>query len=284
MIKKINITFNDQEYLNEIKNNIKSKLEDLNKKIIVLKHVDIELNREDVVKTSNETTSGSYLLKSEINRDIIPKIINNLVQKLKIKKSSLIDLICETDLYKYLDNHPYAVERILKESIRSVRNSYCISYEDTNKYYDVRELFNSIYNVYSDESYLFSLDELKEDKFRRKTLYRYTKLQSDHEYKFLNDAIQDDKVLTILKLPNWYHIPLPNGNYIPDFALKIQDGNNPGNFTIEIKGSMNEDDLRVSEKFRIECGKKFYENSNNVTFKKCANILSLLTEIEENNK
>ena len=284
MIKKINITFNDQEYLNEIKNNIKSKLENLNLKTMILKHVDIELNREDVVKTSNETTSNSYALKSEINRDIIPKIINNLVQTLKIKKSSLIDLICETDIYKYLDNHPYAVERILKESIESVKNSYSISYEDTNKYYDVEKLFNSIYDVYSDESYLFSLNDLKVEKFGRKTLYRYTKLQSEHEYKFLNSAIQSDKVLTILKLPNWYHIPLPNGNYIPDFALKIQDVDNPGNFAIEIKGSMNKDDLRVSENFRIECGKKFYENSNNVTFKKCADILSLLTEIEENDE
>lgn len=284
MIKKINITFNDQEYLNEIKNNIKCKLENLNLKTMILKHVDIELNREDVVKTSNETTSNSYVLKSEINRDIIPKIINNLVQTLNIKKSSLIDLICETDLYKYIDNHPYAVERILMESIRSVRNSYSISYEDTNKYYDVEKLFNSIYDVYSDESNLFSLDDLKVDKFGHKTLYRYTKLQSNHEYNFLNSAIQNDKVLTILKLPNWYHIPLPNGNYIPDFALKIQDVNNPGNFVIEVKGSMNKDDLRESEKFRIQCGEKFYENSDNVTFKMCDNISSLLIEKVENDE
>lgn len=284
MIKKINITFNDQEFLNEIKNNIKSKLENLNLKTMILKRVDIELNREDVVKTSNETTSNSYALKSEINRDIIPKIINNLVQTLNIKKSSLIDLICETDLYKYIDNHPYAVERILMESIRSVKNSYSISYEDTNKYYDVEKLFNSIYDVYSDESHLFSLDDLKVDKFGHKTLYRYTKLQSNHEYNFLNSAIQNDKVLTILKLPNWYHIPLPNGNYIPDFALKIQDVNNPGNFVIEVKGSMNKDDLREFEKFRIQCGEKFYENSDNVTFKMCDNISSLLIEKVENDE
>ncbi len=187
---------------------------------------------------------------------MIPKIINNLVQTLNIKKSSLIDLILNTNLVEKVKDNPYFVERILIDSIKNVKNSYKISYFDTNENYDKDKLFSSIDSIYLDDKFLYILDDINIDRFSHKTLYKYTKLQSQKEYNFLNDAINNDNVLTILKLPYWYHIPMPNGNYIPDFALKIND-KNKDKYVIEIKGSVDNDELRFNESFKILCGEKY---------------------------
>ena len=61
-----------------------------------------------------------------------------------------------------------------------------------------------------------------------------------------------------VKLPDWFKITTPIGNYNPDWAVLMD--NDEGEhlyFVFETKGNI--DNNRESEKYKIECGKKHFE-------------------------
>ena len=58
------------------------------------------------------------------------------------------------------------------------------------------------------------------------------------------------------KLPKGFHIPTPVGNYSPDWAVAFYEGSVKHIFFVaETKGSMENFDLRPSEKAKTDCAK-----------------------------
>ncbi len=68
-----------------------------------------------------------------------------------------------------------------------------------------------------------------------------------------------------MKLPKWYEIDTPIGKYNPDFALvlektSLEDGEiTKYYFVIETKGSTEWNQLKQSEKMKIQCAIKHFE-------------------------
>ncbi|MCU0797759.1 MAG: hypothetical protein MUF31_17700 [Akkermansiaceae bacterium] len=44
---------------------------------------------------------------------------------------------------------------------------------------------------------------------------------SSYESFFVKQAERDPRVVCVLKLPEWYKIPTPAGNYTPDFGIVV---------------------------------------------------------------
>lgn len=62
-----------------------------------------------------------------------------------------------------------------------------------------------------------------------KTIYEeYVPLDSGAESMFAQDCETSDQIKFYFKLPNWFKIPTPIGNYNPDWALVFEDDNLPG--------------------------------------------------------
>ncbi|MBU1298313.1 MAG: hypothetical protein KKG06_00225, partial [Bacteroidetes bacterium] len=66
------------------------------------------------------------------------------------------------------------------------------------------------------------------------------------------------------KLPYWFEIKTPIGHYRPDWAVVFK-GEKKIYFVAETKSAGQE--LRESEKLKIECGKKHFEKFDGVKFK-----------------
>ena len=61
------------------------------------------------------------------------------------------------------------------------------------------------------------------------------------------------------KLPGWFAVPTPLGNYNPDWAVLIDsDEGERLYFVVETKGSPFIGDLRITEGAKIECGKAHF--------------------------
>ena len=61
------------------------------------------------------------------------------------------------------------------------------------------------------------------------------------------------------KLPGWFAVPTPLGNYNPDWAVLIDsDDGEHLYFVVETKGSSFTSDLRSSEVGKIECGRAHF--------------------------
>jgi len=117
-------------------------------------------------------------------------------------------------------------------------------------------------------------------KAAKKSVYDYVVYDSDIEYQFADAFEKNDDVKLYAKLPKWFVINTPLGNYNPDWAVLIEkDGEKKLYFVVESKGSIFTDELRPVEKGKIECGKEHFEALNtNVNFK-VANDFETLSNI-----
>jgi len=90
---------------------------------------------------------------------------------------------------------------------------------------------------------------------------------SDVERSFALGADSDDEIICFMKLPAYYKIPTPIGNYNPDFGIvmkrkSLRDGKQSElYFVIETKGTNDINDkkaLKESEIYKIECALKHF--------------------------
>ena len=137
------------------------------------------------------------------------------------------------------------------------------------------------HDVYSQE--LFENKELTG--YLKSNMLRSTR--SPYEYVVYDSGIESDlakefekntNVKVYAKLPGWFKIETPLGNYNPDWAvLSEMDGVEKLFFVVESKGSMSYEFLRPTEQGKIECGKKHFEElaaktGSNIALEHVANI------------
>ena len=130
------------------------------------------------------------------------------------------------------------------------------------------------YNI-TGESYPFNFDDFVKNISSKgyvdtpnKGVFDKMLIDSDVERNFSLDADTDAEVVCFLKLPSFYKISTPIGNYEPDFGLimkrkNLRDGNeNEFYFVIETKGTNDINDkkaLTESEVYKIRCAMKHFE-------------------------
>ncbi len=106
-------------------------------------------------------------------------------------------------------------------------------------------------------------------------LYDRVPCDSDVERDFAKGLDNDRRVKLFVKLPSWFTVPTPLGEYNPDWAIVAVDTDEHGQETAErlylvaeTKGSMDVASLRPDEQHKIECGKAHFEGAlDGVRFK-----------------
>ncbi len=117
----------------------------------------------------------------------------------------------------------------------------------------------------------------------KKSVYTHIVYDSDIESQFAEAFERSDNVKVYAKLPIWFKIATPLGEYNPDWAVLIEkNGEEKLYFVIESKGSLFTDALRPIEKAKIDCGKEHFKALNsNVEFKVANNFTVLTDTISE---
>ena len=92
----------------------------------------------------------------------------------------------------------------------------------------------------------------------------YIPLESSVETQFARDCESSENVEFYFKLPEWFKIKTPIGTYNPDWALVFK-GEKKIYFVAETKSA--DQELRPSEKMKIDCGKAHFRQFDEVTFK-----------------
>lgn len=78
---------------------------------------------------------------------------------------------------------------------------------------------------------------------------------SDPEKQFAEDCDSNDNIDFFIKLPYWFKIMTPLGNYNPDWAL-IYKNDKRIYFVAKTKSKLNLDKLRIEEKLKIKSMKR----------------------------
>ena len=101
-----------------------------------------------------------------------------------------------------------------------------------------------------------------------KGIYDHISWDSEHEQNFAREADNDTEVVCFLKLPSFYVIKTPAGEYNPDFGLVLkkkklrEESGSEYYFVIETKGTNSLDDrksLTENEIYKIKCAVKHFE-------------------------
>ena len=114
------------------------------------------------------------------------------------------------------------------------------------------------------EQELFKTEELvgylKENMLKsQKSVFDYVVFDSKSEERFARKLEDSMAVKVYAKLPSWFKIPTPLGNYNPDWAVLVAEGEGDRLYlVVETKGSASQDSLRSSESAKIDCGKKHF--------------------------
>lgn len=104
-----------------------------------------------------------------------------------------------------------------------------------------------------------------------KTIYEeFVPLDSGVESRFAQDCESSDQIKLYFKLPNWFKIPTPIGNYNPDWALVFEDDKKIY-FVAETKdtGTPEVDLAKLSgdEQLKIKCGKAHFNEFDALEYK-----------------
>lgn len=198
------------------------------------KKTDIQFASLDLIEAISENTSLAY--------PTVFKIISSLQNKKEILK-----------------NPP----RFLQEAVKRIRN---VELDEMLRALDYR-LTGEVFDFEGFEKYFIKNSDRIEPT-PNKGIYDYIIWDSEFEKEFAKRADTDTETVCFLKLPSFYTIKTPAGDYNPDFGMvlkkrKIREENAcEYYFVIETKGTNSIDDrkaLTENEIYKIKCAIKHFE-------------------------
>jgi type III restriction enzyme len=108
-----------------------------------------------------------------------------------------------------------------------------------------------------------------------RSVYDHVVYESEIERQFVEGLEHRDDVKLYLKLPAWFTVPTPIGEYNPDWAIVMEDRDEHGQPTSkpllylvrETKHTTHLAELRPDERRKIQCGERHFKDTLGVDYK-----------------
>ena len=255
---RYSVSLNTDDLIYNCVRDMKHSLSEIRKPEV--RHTKTEVKIRTGVEGITRTDRRHFI---EVENNDIPDIVRDLQDSIHLTRQTIIDILIKSD---ELDN---TFEKLLINPSEYYNRTLEIIKNNLN-----RMLVKNIeYHILDNQEYSLSkfkksFDEYVEDNdyiksklvAAKKSVYDYIKCDSNVEVKFAKDLESIDDIEFFIKLPPWFVIKTPRGDYNPDWAIAVNVNDNiESYFVIETKGSSNRDDLRETEKDKIDCGVKHFE-------------------------
>ena len=222
-----------------------------------------------------ETASGS--LKTE-TASAIPDLLGEIQNKTGLTRRTVFDILKTSGRLNDAANNPQRFIDLAAEKINRCLHALMsegIVYELTDNEQYRQELLRNLQKMESEgEEFYFDDKTTFTVQNGQKTIAEnYIPLDSETEQKFAADCENYENVSLYFKLPRWFKIPTPLGNYNPDWAVLNQNGQT-GYFVTEtkntgkgIQGGVDESRLREDEQLKIRCARACFEKVKEVGYR-----------------
>jgi len=209
-------------------------------------------------------TKASYMTSLD-GMFLIPDILFYIQERTELTRSTIFEILKKSGRISevlinpqlFLDNAVIAIKDVLTELVIEG-----IKYEKIGlKEYEMR-LFED-YEIHVNDL-TFKIN--KKDKTIYSNLFP---LDSNVEYEFARECESRDDIEFYFKLPFWFKIKTPIGNYNPDWAL-IKKNEKTVYFVAETKSAGQE--LKISEKRKIKCGYAHFNEFEDVKYRQVATV------------
>ena len=217
--------------------------------------------------------SGRYALPNIV--DVMMHMLENTTPPIRLTRKTLLEIFMHTRKQQAARDNPpefaAVAVRIIKEKLTDQLIDG-IQYEKIDECYEMCQLEASIESW---EDYLIPT---------QRSVYDRVIFDADNERKFVEGLENRDDVKLYLKLPAFFTVPTPIGEYNPDWAIVVEPRDAHGEPTgeqmlylvRETKGTTNLDELRPDEKRKILCGEQHFKDALNVDYKVVKNADELI--------
>lgn len=214
--------------------------------------------------------------KTQIIAKNIPDIFAYIENKTQLTRTTILEILKKSERIGEISKNPQdfldkvcdVISREMQElMIDGIRYEKIGNTEYEMKLFDYKEL-----EIYMNDN---SFQVANTDK----TIYEnIVPLDSDTENQFARDCESSEQVKYYFKLPNWFKIKTPIGNYNPDWAL-VFENDAKIYFVVETKNTGNDavDLLKLSksEQLKIKCGKAHFEIMDDVKYEVITKVSAL---------
>jgi type III restriction enzyme len=189
-----------------------------------------------------------------LDRQPLPDILAYLQNETNLTRSTIFQVLKESGRLDEFFENPQAfmdqVARILRHELQQLL-------VDGIKY----ELIEGVGSDTEWEMALFEQEEvvnLLSAMKVEKSIYHYVEFESDVECRFARKLDKREDIVLFVKLPGWFKVDTPVGEYNPDWAI-VKHNDDTLYLVKETKGTTNLLDLRPGERDRVLSGKKHFE-------------------------
>ena len=200
----------------------------------------------------------------------VPDFMRYLRKKTMLSREALTDVLVRSGRLAELFLNPQGLMDAVARAVENQRRAVMVEgvmYEKINgSEYEMR--------LFEDREIERFKDRLAAVKNQNKTLYDLIEVDSDVERKFMHECENRDDVLFYVKLPYWFTVPTPLGEYNPDWAL-VMKNENKLYFVAETKSTKDLSALRPSEKGKIECAQKHFSLMEGVRYQQVTGVADL---------
>jgi type III restriction enzyme len=207
-------------------------------------------------KAGVEATEGSGSQTVTLDeRDLpLPDILTELQNRTQLTRRTIYRILTESTRLADFKRNPQLFIQNTGEAINRCKQ---LAVVDGIKY---ERLGDS--DIWAQE--LFESQELqsymKKLMVSSKSPYDFVAYDSAPEAAFAQELERNDDVKVYAKLPGWFRVPTPLGDYNPDWAVLV---NTPSGdrlyLVVETKSSAQLTDLRDKERAKIKCGERHFE-------------------------
>lgn len=260
------ISFDSEQF---IKNAAAELEEELEVRIAKLNYTKAKLETsESGVDYVNEETAS--IVSSELESKEAPDILSYLQNETNLTRRTIIQILKKSNTLDDFRRNPEMYMLEVSKILNDLKKQAMV---DGIKYERAVNQESYAQTLFEDEELVGYKEKLVKVTDNR-SVYNYIEVDSDIEREFAVECERDQNVKFYIKLPSWFNIKTPLGNYNPDWALLIEEyGNERLYFIIETKGSILKSKLRPIESGKIRCGRKHFEAINTgITFKKATSL------------
>jgi type III restriction enzyme len=205
----------------------------------------------------------------------IPDILGYIQGKTELTRGTIRKILVNSGRFNdVLVNPQMFLDSVINE-IHAVLHEFMI---DGIKYEKIgnREYEMLLFEDHELEAYVDKW--VFEIKNQEKTIHQdFIPLDSDVEIDFAKDCEAREDVEFYFKLPSWFTIKTPIGDYNPDWALIFKNEKRVY-FVAETKGTTNLQDLRPEERMKIRCGYAHFKEfePDGVVYKHVSSVSDLV--------
>jgi type III restriction enzyme len=221
---------------------------------------------------SVQDLSGRFPLPNLL--DIMSNLMEHSAPRVCISRRTLLDIFKSVDNKEAVTNNPYG---FATAAIQVIKNKLAEHLVKGIKYYKINEWYEMTQLEEETENWLDYMIPAN------RSIYDHVVYDSEVEKSFVEGLEKRDDVKLYLKLPNWFTVLTPVGEYNPDWAIVMEERDEHGNPTDkpllylvrETKDTHVLDELRPDERRKIICGERHFKDALKVNYKVVTSVNEL---------